>query len=344
MINNRVILCDVSFWQDANYTPYKIDFSVMQSKGMDGVIIRAGQNLWVDEDFKDYVHNVKATTLPWGIYWFYDSRTSPVPQADIFADLVESVGFPPLGIWGDFEERYNGNWKGAINYYAFMHRLTQRFPNKLVGVYTAPSYWEEMVSSTSYVPLFRDFPLWMAHYKVDEPTILPPWTSYILWQYTSAGNGYFFGVESKELDMDLFYGTLEDYKTFFNLPDYVPTEPQQQGEDGMYKVWSETTPLTLRQTNTATGTRIVGVPAGIVMTADRIEPPISGGLPGDLWAHGDVTINGAKYTGWMAVIHMGIVYCKTEEINPPAPGTLPVLTVTLEAPGYPTTKIEWKPN
>ena len=64
---------DVSFYQDLEETPEKIDFVKMQ-KTANFVIIRAGQNLWPDPDFEYNWTEAKKAGLPRGSYWFYDSR------------------------------------------------------------------------------------------------------------------------------------------------------------------------------------------------------------------------------------------------------------------------------
>jgi hypothetical protein len=81
MIKNQVIVSDFSFWQDDDYTPYKIDFTTAYKAGLDGTILRAGQNTWIDEDFIDYCRNADKAGLPRGAYWFFDSRVWKVPES-----------------------------------------------------------------------------------------------------------------------------------------------------------------------------------------------------------------------------------------------------------------------
>ena len=68
---------DVSFHQDDNGTAQQIDFAKMRAAGAGFVIIRVGQNSWVDPDFRRNYQAAKDAGLPRGCYWFYDSRTSP---------------------------------------------------------------------------------------------------------------------------------------------------------------------------------------------------------------------------------------------------------------------------
>jgi GH25 family lysozyme M1 (1,4-beta-N-acetylmuramidase) len=274
MIKNQVIVSDFSFWQDDDYTPYKIDFTTAYKAGLDGTILRAGQNTWIDEDFIDYCRNADKAGLPRGAYWFFDSRVSPIPQADLFADIVESAGeFPKLGIWGDYEENYGGVYGGQKNFKIFMERLEARFPGKIIGVYTGPSYWREHTTLTGAF-FFGKYPLWIAHYGVYQPDVPFPWgkQEWTFWQFTANGDGPMFGAESEEIDMNYFGGTLEEYKTFFNIPDYEPsTPPEETGEDmKIYRVLATTTPYAnLRAT--PNGTDIGDVYPSTEFSSDREE-------------------------------------------------------------------------
>lgn len=244
MINNKVIILDVSFWQDDDYTPYKIDFNRSWVAGADGVILRAGQNAWMDEDYLDYCRNADEAGLPRGAYWFFDSRLSPIPQADLFADIVEASGFPQLGVWGDYEENYGGLYGGETNFRLFMDKLASRFPGKIVGVYTGPSYWKTRttISGREY---FKKFPLWIANYGVNAPDVPRPWDFYTFWQYTAEGDGLSFGAESLEIDMNRFGGTLDEYRNMFSLSNYEPyTEqaPPQGDRMLIYRIKLTATP------------------------------------------------------------------------------------------------------
>lgn len=284
MINGKVVISDFSFWQDDDYTPYKINFTTAHKAGLDGTILRAGQNTWIDEDFLDYCKNADTSGLPRGAYWFFDSRVSPIPQADLFADVVEMAGeFPALGIWGDYEEKYGGVYGGEKNFKLFMDRLQARFPDKLVGVYTGPAYWRE---HTTYLgrAYFKKFPLWIANYKVLQPDIPPPWgqIDWVIWQYTAEGHGPTFGAESEEVDLNYFNGGLEAYKSYFNIPYYEPATPPPDTGDNMkiYKIQASRTPyVNLRAT--PDGTDIGDVYPGEQFNSDT-EQNDSLGRP---WLH-----------------------------------------------------------
>lgn len=341
-IQSKVVITDLSFYQDDDTTPYKVDFRAMRNGGVDGSILRAGQNQWVDEDYLDYARNADLIGHPRGAYWFYDSRTPPEVQAAIFAEVINMLPFPSLGIWGDYEERYGGPWGGGAHFRVFMEELQRRFPGKLIGVYTAPSYWE---TETTLLQKgwFKQFPLWIAHYYVKNPTVPIAWLTWILWQYTDRGDGKRLGVESYRLDMNIFNGTFEEYKRFFGLPEGLqPIEPSQEGEEGMFEVWSDVYAMTLRAQPNAFGTKLgETIPRGTRMRADMIVPPNSGGMAGDKWAH-VIIVGGVAREGYVAIIHNGVSYCNYIDITQP-PTNLPTISITYEADGYPTLVVDWKP-
>ena len=63
----NIIGPDISFYQDDNETPQGVDFVKMRTV-TDWVIIRAGQNTWIDPDFKTNWTNAKAAGLRRGSY------------------------------------------------------------------------------------------------------------------------------------------------------------------------------------------------------------------------------------------------------------------------------------
>lgn len=219
-MTDRIIGPDISFYQDDNATPLGVDFEKMRAGGAGFVIIRAGQNNWVDSDFKTNWANAKAAGLPRGCYWFYDSREDPKKQAELWvATLGGDLGELPL--WCDFEDTYGGAFGGWRNWYNFIVRLQELLPNKEIGVYTGYYYWKEYTLgkaiSIQSLNWFKQFPLWIANYKTNSPLVPLPWSEWTLWQYTDKGDGKSFGVESLNIDMNYFNGDGDAFRARFGL-------------------------------------------------------------------------------------------------------------------------------
>jgi len=124
-IQTDVIVLDSSFWQDKDDTLQKVDFNEMKLAEAKGVILRAGQNIWDDEDFEDYYKDSKGI-LPRGLYWFYDSRSTPTSQAVRIFNLVNTLGTPEIEIWADYEEHYNGQYKGWRHFAVFITEIENK--------------------------------------------------------------------------------------------------------------------------------------------------------------------------------------------------------------------------
>ena len=226
----NIIGPDVSFYQDDPQTPQGIDFAKMRTAA-EYVILRAGQNLWPDRDFKANWRESKTAGFPRGSYWFYDSRADPKKQADLW---VQQFGgdFGELPLFADFEDRYNGAFKGWKHWYTFLERLKVLLPsNKEIAIYTAYYYWREFAPNPTTQPAnleyFHQYPLWIANYNATEPLVPKPWAKneWLFWQYTDNGDGTLYGVESLNIDLNYFNGDLDAFRARFKLSTQPPPPP-----------------------------------------------------------------------------------------------------------------------
>lgn len=225
-----VIGPDCSFYQDDNNTPQGINFFKMREVAH-CVILRTGQNTWPDPDFKRNWIEAKAAGLPRGSYWFFDSRIEAKRQAEMYVNLLDGdLGELPL--FGDFEDRYNGPYDGWRHYYNFMATLERLLPGKELGIYTGYWFWREKTISAGIskdsLNYFKKFPLWIANYGAngdlpERPPIPEPWDDWTLWQFTDNGDGTAYGVESLNIDLNFFNGTLEQFRERFKIVETPPS-------------------------------------------------------------------------------------------------------------------------
>ena len=215
---------DVSFYQDKNDTPQKIDFLQMRQAGAEFVILRVGQNVWVDEDFEHNWTAAKVVGLPRGSYWFYDSRIEPTVQADLWAKQFQG-DFGELPLFADFEEEYHGLYGEWQHFKMFLERIKKLAVNHEIGIYTGYLYWQErVVDRGGDLAYFKQFPLWIANYETSAPAVPKPWSSedWLFWQWTNNGNGSLYGVESKNIDMNFFNGDVVAFRARFKLTEFIP--------------------------------------------------------------------------------------------------------------------------
>ena len=226
---NRVLLLDISKWQDAPNNDILPDFQKMINKGVSGIIIKCGEGNVLDRSFRQYVNILKTLNLPYGFYWYYNNKYDPSLQAKTFISAVEKFGFPPLGIWADLEDRNSGTFIGWKSWYNFLHDLEFKYPNGMIGIYTGYYYFTEYTKSvgisSASLNWFGKFPLWIATYG-GEPKIPAPWSEYTIWQFTDFLDGKSYGVESNELDGNYFNGDYDKFLDFFGIDETIdiPTE------------------------------------------------------------------------------------------------------------------------
>jgi lysozyme len=337
-VDNGVQGPDVSFYQDDNLTPQQINFNQMVTVGADYVIIRAGQNLWLDPDFKHNWQKAKEAGLPRGSYWFYDSRADPVKQAELFAGLFTDDK-PELELWLDLEENYRGAYAGYTHWKKFLVRLKQLIPNARIGIYTN-YYYATQIPASEYA-FFTQFVLWLAAYTSEpsEAKVPAPWVKCLYWQWGLPPWGLEWGCESKEIDMNLYNGTREEFKSRYGLSGEIPTP--EPGEPMSYVELRPNIAGEYRSVRTATnypaephiqGTRIGQINAGSFGEANPNEnytyqgDVVVGGAiqakQGDKWWK-VYKANGVSVSGWVAERHKGITYLTVTQVGdtPPPPDT-----------------------
>lgn len=222
VIFGDVDLTDVSFYQGV------INFSQMKSEGIVGTVIRAGQNNWVDPMWEDNWRNALDAHLPRGSYWFMDSRRKVNIQADLYASLLK----PDMGelmVTVDYEENYHGPYGGWKKLYDFLERLQANgIPQEKIWIYTGWWYWlahspqRNTASERASLKYFSKYNLWLAFYNPNpfRVRIPKPWTdgNTYLWQWGTPVYGKRFGAAgSKEIDMNKWTGSLQDFINFWKL-------------------------------------------------------------------------------------------------------------------------------
>lgn len=228
---------DISLYDDNVETPTRIDFAKMRNVA-DFVIVRAGQNLWADRDFVYNWAAAKNAGLPRGSYWFYDSRADPKRQAEMWVDLMDG-DFGELPLFADFEETYGGQYQGWRKWYDFLERLKELVGQKEIAVYTAFYYWRDnapnATSEAQSLEYFHQYPLWIANYGTTDPVLPKPWgdNEWLFWQFTEAGDGALYGVESKGIDLNYFNGDAEAFRQRFGIGDPGEIPP---GQSDKYRV------------------------------------------------------------------------------------------------------------
>ena len=166
-------------------------------------------NAWFGRDFD----GAKAAGMVVGTYHFADPGTPVVDDAvgearhywaTIKSRQVAGVLAPALDI-----EKAKGltptQLQGWVS--AFLAE-TKRLSGRTPIVYTYPSFWDTYLKTNAHAAN----PLWIAHYSTTSPRIPGGWSSWKMWQYTSAAR--VAGIPDTTVDRNYFNGTLTQLKSF----------------------------------------------------------------------------------------------------------------------------------
>lgn len=155
-----------------------------------------------DSEFQKNFKEAAAHGFIRGAYHFYNPETDPVRQADFFISNVElSKGDLPPVI--DIEVKPSRAQQDT--FYAqlatFLYRLEAHYGARPI-VYTSYKYKERYLSA----PEFDRYPLWIAHYHVDQLKYRGEWA---FWQHSD--RAVIPGIPEKT-DLNVFNGSIKDLR------------------------------------------------------------------------------------------------------------------------------------
>jgi lysozyme len=213
---------DISHWNDAPGTTQRIDFVKMATKA-DFVFIKASQNV-PDSDFVYNWGAARAAGLLRGAYHYLDFSTSVNAQVDLFISLLknDTGELPPII---DVEQAPPPSNMTALLRY-FCDTIESEL-HVIPALYTGYYYWMAYGSQDEY---WKKHPFWLAWWA-DESVIKvpPPWDKWTFWQYTNKGIGADYGVESAQIDLDYFNGTVDELRAMV-----APKPPLPPISNGQY--------------------------------------------------------------------------------------------------------------
>jgi lysozyme len=214
---------DLSHYQDDNATSRKVDFKLMQQRGAKFVILKATNNVAIDEDFEDYYHAASDVGLPIAAYHFYEYRKgyaeSPTSQAEKFLKVVQDKNI--FATFLDYE-RPNANWPSLPSNSA---EIISKFyatsdSNIKTGFYSNLDCIKNVLQiHNGKNQWLTQRMLWLAWYPNTQFNVFPdenvpviPNWPVAFWQFSAFMDGLYYGVESKELDANYFMGTDADFE------------------------------------------------------------------------------------------------------------------------------------
>lgn len=216
LTTNRAQGIDISKYQVSYFARKLVDF----------VIQRLSYGMKRDEKYHELRTPVLAAPVS-GAYHYFSSGAPWDEQADLFLSLGKDYDFYAL----DFESAYNNiNAQFIDDGRKWMERVHEA-TGKQVLLYTNPSIYQTWFNGLAWA---KEWPLWIAQYWFSPSPNKNPgmhdmdrddWTFY---QYSADTppnfKGAEYGVESRNIDLDVFNGTVEDLFAWAGVSQ-VPTPP-----------------------------------------------------------------------------------------------------------------------
>jgi len=197
---------DVSYWQGT------IDWDAVSDDGIVFAFIRAADGLFEDPKFEENWGEARRVGIIRGAYQYFRPGIDATEQANL---LLRKIGrlrpgdLPPvLDVETTDGENSEAIVAGIRTWINAVEARTGRRPL----IYTAKYFWRDHVGSGEFV----DYPLWVANWQVDCPSLPPPWTRWVFWQTSSSG--HVAGISTR-VDTDLFNGDMEDLLEFSEARD-----------------------------------------------------------------------------------------------------------------------------
>lgn len=180
----------------------------IRNAGVEFVFIKATEGVSrTDPKFENHWQTVQEAGLMRGAYHFWEPAVNSQKQAEHFLNVVKGVSLdtdlPPVL---DVERKLRGESKElyAEQIQQWLNIVSAEMNCRPI-IYTSVGFWDSYVA-----PRFGEYPLWVAHYGGNEPTIPAGWKTWQFWQYSQSGSVP--GIHP--VDRSRFYGSLEELRRF----------------------------------------------------------------------------------------------------------------------------------
>ena len=202
---------DVSSYQE------EIDWKGMAKEGFSFAFIKASEgSSHVDPAFKEHWKKAHAAGLACGAYHFLSFDTEGASQAENFIDTVpKGFGFLGLGssalppavdieMYGDYETAPPTQQMLDDVLQPMLSALEDHYGRTPV-LYTNPYLYEQYLSGK-----YDDYPIWISDPEMSDS--LPDGRDWTICQYTFEGSSPYVDDGAKDLDLNVFRGSLRDLK------------------------------------------------------------------------------------------------------------------------------------
>ncbi len=187
---------------DVSHHSGDVDWKKVESQGYRFAYLKASEGVDdPDPRFEEHWRALEGSGIRRGAYHFYVTEDDPDDQARLFLSQVvglEPGDLPPVV---DIESLGHGTGPGlATRLQRFLDRVEAEL-GTIPIIYTSPRFWNEHLA-----PSFARYPLWVAEYEVDQPTVPKGWSDWHFWQFQ--GDAAIDGVE-KQADLSRLHPEID---------------------------------------------------------------------------------------------------------------------------------------
>ena len=203
--NVDTILYGVDLYHGDSVTSWN---SVKNSK-ISYVFLKATEGTgFVDNKFNRRWNELKENGLIRAAYHFFRPSKDAIKQAEHFWNVVGNLEDDDMPLVLDLEVD-DGMPSSTVEGKALDFLLkVEALSGKRPIIYGGPYFLKDLTLAER----FKDYPLWVAHYKSSgQPMIPSPWINYTFWQYSDKAQVLGIG---NPCDINKYRGSLDDLKKF----------------------------------------------------------------------------------------------------------------------------------
>ena len=186
---------------DVSHYSGAVDWEQVKAAGYTFAYVKATEGIDnPDASFADHWRRLAEVGLHRGAYHFYVTEDDPEEQARFFLSVAKP-GPGDLAPVVDIELIGHGTQPGVAERLRTFLEVLERETGVRPIVYTSPRFWNANLTAA-----FGGYPLWLAEYGVDTPSLPEGWERWTLWQWQ--GDAPVPGVE-KGADLSRLHTEVE---------------------------------------------------------------------------------------------------------------------------------------
>lgn len=163
---------------DVSHHSGAVDWQQVVEQGLGLVYLKASEGVdSADPMFEEHWKTLGELGIARGAYHFFVTEDDPEEQARFFLSRLElrPGDLPPVVDIELIGHGTTGDLKASLRRFL---EIVEAELGVTPVIYTSPNFWNAHFDAS-----FSRYPLWIAEYGVDQPTLPAGWSSWLMWQY-----------------------------------------------------------------------------------------------------------------------------------------------------------------